>query len=334
MTQQVRNLLIILLIVLLTGTVGFHFLEGWSVLDSLYMTIITLTTIGFGEVRALDEVGKVFTIFLIIFGIATAGYAVRMLGELILDGQLKSYFGRKAMEKNIKKLKDHYIVCGFGRVGQVVCEELHRNKIPFAVIEFEESRVEELEKAGYVYVRGSASDDENLQAAGIEKATGMINTVANEADAVYVTISAKQQNPNLFILARADSSGAETKLHRAGASKVISPHVTAGVRMAQAALRPAVVDFMTVASNGKNEGLKIEEIAVKQGSKLAGKSLVQSGIRSELGITVIGAKKQGVEMYYNPPADFFIDEGDTLIVVGHSSQLEKLETFCKSEVKA
>jgi len=330
METQLKYVLLSLCLVIIIGTLGYSAVEGWSILDSLYMTVITLTTIGFREVQPLDTAGKLFTILLVLFGIATMGYAIRTLGQFIVEGQLRRYFGRKNMEKNIKKLKDHYIVCGYGRVGGSVCKELKRNEIPFSVIELDPVQIEELIKVGYHYVSGSAHDDENLIAAGIMRAKGMINAVANEADAVYVTISAKQLNHDLFILARADSTGAETKLLRAGANRVISPHVTAGIRMAQAALRPAVVDFMSFASDGASNGLKIEEIAVKAGSRLAGKSLMDSGIRSELGITVIGARKQGVEMFNNPPPEFVIEQGDTLIVVGATPQLEQLENYCKA----
>lgn len=276
----------------------------------------------------MTQKGKLFTMFLVVFGIATGGYAIRTLAQLVLEGQLRKYFGRKSMEKSIRKLKDHFIVCGFGRVGKAVCEELSRNKVAFAVIEIDPELVHDMEKAGCVFISGNSHDDETLLAAGIERAKGLINTVANEADAVYVTISARQLNPDAFIMARADSNNAKTKLLRAGASRVISPHVTAGIRMAQATLKPAVVDFMSLASDGSSEGMKIEEIVVKEGSNLAKKTLKESGIRFELGITVIGARKKGMEIYYNPPPDYYIDEGDTLILVGAPSQMEKLETFC------
>jgi voltage-gated potassium channel len=329
MTGKLRFLVLILLAVVVIGTVGFWLIEErWSLLDSFYMTIITLSTIGFKEVHPLDDRGRIFTILLVIFGIAAGGYALRTIGQFILEGQLKRYFGRRSMEKILKKLNDHYIVCGFGRVGRSVCQELERNKVPFVVIEQAADLIEEIEKAGYAFINGNCQDDQTLIDARIASARGLINTIANEADAVYVTLSARQLNPNLFIMARADNPSAENKLLKVGATRVLSLHVTAGVRMAQAALRPAVMDFMSVAAEGKSDGLKIEEIAVKKDSKLAGTTLKDSGIRSQLGITVIGAKKKGFEMYYNPPPDFYIEEGDTLILVGQPSQLEKLEGFC------
>jgi len=330
MISRIKSLLFILIAIIVIGTVGFWAIEDWSILDSLYMTIITLTTIGFREVEPLDAYGKIFTILLVIFGIASVGYALRTIGQLILDGQLRKLIGSRKMEKQIKKLKDHYIVCGFGRVGGAVCGELIRNNIPFVVIERSPKAVELLEKNSFIFVKGDCANDENLKAAGIDRAKGLINTVADEADAVYITLSARTINPNLFIMARADSQSVHNKLLRAGATRVISPHIAAGVRMAQATLKPAVVDFMSLAANGASEGIKIEELVIKDNSKLAGTTLKDSGIRSELGITVIGVQKKGHDIYYSPPPDLYIDEGDTLIIVGASSQMDKLETLCSA----
>lgn len=327
MEKRFRAIIFVLTSVLLIGTIGYWAIEDWTLLDSLYMTLITLTTIGFGEVHQLSGQGKVFTILLVIFGVAGAAYSIRILGQMILEGQLRRYLGRRMMEKQLKKLNNHYIVCGYGRVGETVCRELKRNNVTFVVIEKSTELLEQMENSGVVFISGSCDDDENLKAAGIKRAKGLINTIANEADAVYVTLSAKQLNPDLFIMARADSPGARTKLLKAGATKVISPQIYAGIRMAQTSIRPNVVDFMSLAADGVSNGLKIEEVAIKKGSRLVGVTLKNSGIRSELGITVIGAKKRGLEMFYNPPPDFLIEEGDTLILIGDSSQLLKIEEF-------
>jgi voltage-gated potassium channel len=326
MERNFLRAVILLPAIILIGTIGYWGIEDWSLLDSFYMTIITLATIGYNEVHPLTEAGKLFTIFFVIFGVAPAwGFLVSILFKSILDGHLRRLLGSRMMEKQLKKLKNHYIVCGFGRVGQTVCEELKNNNVPFVIIERTAELSEEMEKAGYIYIQGNCVEDKNLIAAGIDRAKALINTIADEADAVFVTLSSKQLNPNLFIMARADSQSAQNKLKRAGASRVMSPHVYAGIHMAQTTLRPNVVDFMHLAADGGTDGLKIEEVAVKKESRLVGRSLKDSGIRSELGITVIGTRKQGKEMFYNPPADMVIDEGDTLILVGTSSQLERLE---------
>jgi voltage-gated potassium channel len=327
MEKRFQTIIYILAAILIVGTIGYWAIEGWDFLDALYMTLITLTTIGFGEVHQLSVRGKIFTILLVVFGVAGVAYSLRILGQMILEGQLRKYLGRRIMEKQIKKLKGHYIVCGYGRVGETVCQELKRNNVPFVVIERSTEHLEQMESRGIIFISGSCDDDENLKTAGIQRAKGLINTIANEADAVYITLSAKQLNPDLFIMARADSPSVHNKLLKAGATKVISPHIYAGIRMAQTSIRPNVVDFMSLAANGVSNGLKIEEVAIKKGSRLVGTTLKNSGIRSKLGITVIGAKKKGLEMYYNPPPDFLIDEGDTLILIGDSSQLEKIEEF-------
>jgi voltage-gated potassium channel len=327
MERNFLRAVILLPVIVLIGTIGYWGIEKWSWLDSFYMTIITLATIGYMEVHPLTDNGKLFTILFVIFGVAPSwGFIVSSLFRSMLEGHFQKLLGSKMMEKQLKKLKDHYIVCGFGRVGQTVCTELKNNKVPFVVIEQAAGSIAELEKADYIFIRGSCADDDNLIAAGIEKAKALINTIADEADAVYVTLSAKQLNQNLFIMARADSFSAETKLKRAGASRVLSPHVYAGIHMAQTTLRPNVVDFMSLA-DGNSDGMKIEEIAVKRDSRLVGRSLKDSGIRSELGITVIGTRKQGKNIVYNPSPESLINEGDTLILVGTGSQLEKLEQY-------
>ena len=328
MEKNLIRTLILLPLILIIGTFGYWSIEDWTWLDSLYMTIITLATIGYHEVHPLTDNGKIFTIMFVILGVAPAwGFLVSVLFRSILEGHLRKIFGSRKMEKNLKKLKDHYIVCGFGRVGKTVCKELSINKRPFVVIEQASRLVDEMEKAGYLYIHGSCAEDDNLIAAGIEKARSLINTIADEADAVYVTLSAKQLNPDLFIMARADSMAAQNKLLRAGATKVLSPHVYAGIYMAQTTLRPNVVDFMNLASDGKSESLKVEEIAVKAGSTLIDKAIKDSGIRNKLGITIIGTRKHGTDMYYNPPPDMIIDEGDTLILIGTTTQLARLEEF-------
>jgi voltage-gated potassium channel len=325
--NQFLKIALMLVFVVLFGVIGYWGIEGWNLMDSLFMTVITLTTVGFGEVHKLDTRGEIFTIVLILFGLAVAGYSARVFGQMIIEGQLRRFLGRKIMQKNIQKLAGHYIVCGFGRVGRTVCEELFKSNVDFLVIEKDQTLVDEMEKSGFTYIQGNCDSDETLLAAGIDRAKGLINTLADEADAVYVTLSARQLNQELFIMARADSPNATAKLTRAGATRVLSPHISAGQRMAQTTIKPNVVDFMTLASGTTAEGLKIEEIRLKSVSNLIGNNLKDSGIRSQYGVTVIGAKKEMGSMIYNPPPDFMIEVGDTLILMGTPSQLTQLEHY-------
>jgi voltage-gated potassium channel len=325
--NQFVKIALILAFVVILGVVGYWAIEGWNLMDSLFMTIITLTTVGFNEVHQLDTRGEIFTIILILLGLAAAGYSARVFGQMIIEGQLQRFWGRKIMQKNIQKLSGHYIVCGYGRVGRTVCEELSKSDVEFVVIEKDQALVEEMDKAGHTYIQGNCDNDDTLLAAGIDRAKGLINTLADEADAVYVTLSARQLNQELFIMARADSPNAIAKLTKAGATRVLSPHVSAGQRMAQTTIKPNVVDFMTLASGSTAEGLKIEEIRMKSNSVLIGNNLKDSGIRTQYGVTVIGAKKGDGHMIYNPPPDFMIGSGDTLILMGTPSQLTKLEQY-------
>jgi voltage-gated potassium channel len=247
---------------------------------------------------------------------------------MLVEGQVLKFFGRHRMDKKIASFKDHYIVCGYGRVGRVVCEELHKMKSPFVVIERNPDLVEEMIGKGYAYYQGDCTDDQSLISAGIERARGIINAVASEADAVYITLSARQQNPDLFIMARADSPSAVQKLERAGADRVISPHVAAGSRMVMGALRPNVIDFMTIGIMDDEQGLRIEEVVVSEKSPLTGKSFKELDVRARYGLNVIGIKKPDGRILYNPSATQVIRAGDTLIMVGGGEQLSKIDELC------
>jgi len=248
----------------------------------------------------------------------------RIGGQMIIEGQLIKILGRHRMDKKLASLTDHYIVCGYGRVGMVVCDELQRSNVRFAVIERHPELIEELIAKNYIYHEGDCTSDDSLLAAGIKQARGLINAVADEADAVYITLSARSHNPDIFIMARADSLGAEQKLMRAGADRVISPHVSAGSRMAMAAIRPNVVDFMSIES-GDGLGIRIEEVEVSESSRLVGKSLKEMEVRARYGLNIIGMKKTDGRMIYNPSADQIIDGNDTLFMVGNIDQLSKID---------
>jgi len=307
------------------GTFGYAMIEDWQAFDALYMTIITLATVGFREVHDLSPEGKIFTIVLIISGTGIIAYTLSSLIQFTLEGQLRKILGRKKLESRIGKLRDHYIICGFGRIGHLICREFHSRPTSFVVVEQNPSHIERLEREGYMYVEGDATDDETLQAAGIEHARGLITAVTSDTDNVYITLTARGLNPKLFILARAGEEGAEKKLMRAGASKVISPYTIGASRMAQAILRPSVVDFIELATASEHLALQIEEIRIAAASVLAGKNLVDSDIRQSMGIIIVGIKESDGKMTFNPPPEKIIEPNSVLIILGERPAISRLE---------
>ena len=325
--RHLRFSIAALVSVIAFGTLGYAMIEDWQAFDALYMTIITLATVGFREVHELSPEGKIFTIVLIISGTGIIAYTLSSLIQFTLEGQLRKILGRKKLESRIGKLRDHYIICGYGRIGHLICREFQSRPTPFVIVEQNPNHIERLEREGCLYVEGDATDDETLQAAGIEHAKGLITAVTSDTDNVYITLTARGLNPKLFILARAGEEGAEKKLMRAGASKVISPYTIGANRMAQAILRPSVVDFIELATASEHLALQIEEIRIAADSVLAGKNLINSGIRQSMGIIIVGIKESDGKMTFNPPPEKNIEPNSVLIILGERpaiSQLEKI----------
>jgi len=316
----------LIVLVVAVGTLGYVIIEGWGFYDSLYMTIITLSTVGFGEVHILTSEGKIFTIILILFGVGTAAYGFGVLGQFVVEGELRKILGKRKMEKQIKKLKNHYIICGYGRVGGQVCREFKSRGASLIVVENDINHLEALAKTDLIFVQGDATDDETLKTAGIKRAKGLVSTIASEADNVYVTLSARHLNPDLVITCRADSKEAERNIRRAGADRVVSPHIIGGMRMALATLRPNVVDFLQVAGFEEGIGISIEELLIKENSPLAGHTLRELDLRAKYGLTVMGIRKPEGKMVRNPSAETLLEPGDIIILLGESNQLERLET--------
>lgn len=326
--DPVRHLKIsvaILLLLVSAGTIGFMSIEHWSLLDALYMTIITLGTVGFKEVHDLSDTGKGFTMSLIVVGVSVLGYIVGSLAQIMFEGQIQRVIGRKKVEKRIEALRGHYIVCGFGRIGSLICREFFSHKLPFVVVEKHAETLEKLEESGYLHIRGDATQDESMLKAGIKRAKGLISVVSSDADNVYITLTARGLNPELFILARSSDESSDIKLKRAGASKVISPYVIGGTRMAQSILQPNVVDFIEIATGSDHLDLQMEEITIPPDSVFAGETLVSSGFRRETGVIIIGIKKAHGKMVFNPHSQAKIDGDDTLIVLGEPLSIAKLE---------
>lgn len=317
--------LIFLLIILLCGSAGFMYLEDKVFIDALYMTIVTVSTVGYGDMVPTSPGGKMFNILLIFVGVGYVMYMFGYIVEMMVGGELREFLGERQMKKGLLKMRNHYIVCGHGRIGQVICQTLHENNIPFVVIDNDPVEIENVIQKGFFEIEGDAAEDAVLVQAGIEKAKGLISVVESDAKNVYVTLTAKGLNPNVNTLVRSSGApGAEIKLMRAGADKVISPYFLGGRKMAQFIVRPNVIDFIELTMYTSSLGLSLEEILVSKGASIVGKTLIETDIRKEHDIIVIGIKPSDTEMVFNPTPDTVINDGDILIVLGEKDQILKL----------
>lgn len=323
--QFIFSLMLIVLVVLF-GTIGYMVVEGWSAFDSLYMTIITITTVGYRELHVLSDEGKVFTMTLIVIGVGTILYTLNNAARIVIEGELRNIFGRRKVEKKIKGLRNHYIVCGYGRIGAVICKELRNEGASFIVIE-KEQMVTEIADHDILFLRGDATKDEFLKEAGIEHAKGLISVLPTDAENLYVVLTARVLNPELKIVARAGEEGSEQKLLRAGADSVVSPYHIGGLRIAHTVLKPAVVDFIEFATRSGNIDLRMEEIYVNEKSEITGMTLDECGIGRELGIIIVAIKRSGGDMRFNPTFRTTIKPGDVLIALGERSKLSVLENM-------
>lgn len=326
--DPVRHLKIsffVLLMLISGGTIGYMSIEGWRLLDAAYMTVITLGTVGFREIHELSDVGKLFTMGLIIIGVSVLGYIVGSLAQIMFEGQIQRIMGRKKVEKQIESLIGHYIICGFGRIGSLICKEFKANGLKFVIIEKNPDAAERLAEDDYLYMKGDATLDETLLKAGINRAKGLISVVTSDTENVYITLTARGLNPDLYIMSRSGEEGSDIKLKRAGANKVVSPYTIGGNRMAQSILRPNVVDFIEIATGHEHLELQMEEINIPPHSAFVRETLVSSGFRKEIGVIIVGIKKSHGKMVFNPHSQTKIEEHDTLIVLGDPTSITKLE---------
>jgi voltage-gated potassium channel len=310
---------------LVLGTVGYQLVEGWGWFDALYMTAITITTVGFLEVHPMGAGGRVFTMVLALGGVFTAFYAAAEFIRAVVTGEIRTVLGRQRMESRLEKLSGHFVVCGLGRMGRLVAEEFSSAGLPFVVIDREPKVLEGFDIPHGIPLVGDATADDVLRRAGVERARALVTAAASDADNLFITMSARLINERLFIVARAESEGADVKLRRAGASRVVSPYSIGGHRVAQAVLRPNAMDFIELATRAGHLELQIEEIEVRAGSALVGGALKASPIRSELGIIIVAIKKPGGKLAFNPSPDTELEAGDLLITLGHRQQLDRLE---------
>jgi voltage-gated potassium channel len=321
---SIRRLLIIIAGIIFFGTSGYSLIEGWNFFDSLYMTVTTLTTVGYQEVHELSRAGRVFTIVLILSGVGGMFYTLGIGAKIILEGEIRNILGRRKLNKAIEKLSGHYIVCGYGRMGKIIGREMKAHGASFVVIENSTETLASMDK-DILALHGDSTQDSALKEAGIERASGLISVLSSDADNLYVVLSARGLNPKLRIVARASEEGAEKKLMRAGADSVISPYYIGGLRIAHTVLKPAVVDFLEFATRSGNIELQIEEIKVKSDSRLVGRTLDDCGVRKDLGVIIVAMKRASGEMEFNPTSTSVIKEGDTLIAMGETKQLKALE---------
>lgn len=299
---------------IMTGALGYMTIENYPFLDAVYMTVISLTTVGYGETIPLSQAGRVFTIFLLLFGVGLILMTITQMAEALVEGNIRRVLGRRSMDHKIDKMKDHFIICGYGRMGRVIDQMLTERGISTVIIEKSHETTAKVDEEHGCYVLGSATEDEVLIRAGIERARGLVSVVDSDADNVYVCLSARGMNPKLQIITRAADPAAMDKLKRAGANTVVPPTQIGGRLMANIILRPAVVDFFDPTLS-RSDSVRMEEVLVGPKARLAGKSLMESGIRSDLNI---------IQMKFNPGPKDQIMPGATLVVIGRSEMLAEL----------
>jgi voltage-gated potassium channel len=312
-------------LLLVFGTAGYMLIEGWSLIDALYMTVITLATVGFGEVHPTSEAGRIFTIVLIILGVGFCLYVVGSILQFLVEGRIRIILGRRKLDKQINQLKNHYIVCGYGRMGRGLCRYLAQKLLNFVVIEQNPDRIAALDEDGILYVMGDSTGEANLTKAGIVRASTLMAVLGSDAANVFLVLTARRRNPELFIVARANESETKDTLYAAGANVVVSPYEIGARRMAHAILRPTVIHFLELAFADESADIQIEEIGVNNRSNLVDLNLQESGIRQDLNLIIIAMKKADGTILFNPSARSRIEAGDTVVVVGEAQNLIKLE---------
>jgi voltage-gated potassium channel len=314
------------ILLVIIGTVGYALLEPkYTLFDALYLTVTTLTTVGSGQLDNLQPASRVFTVILLLGGVITFFFAMTEIIRGIVSGELHTLLGRRHMEQTLAAMKQHVIVVGYGRIGRSVCQELVRHETPFVLIERTEEIVRDFAMAPGVALPGDATSDEVLRKAGIDRARALITVAASDADNLFITMSARLLNENLFIVARVEQPEAEQKLIRAGANRVVAPHALSGLKMTQAVLQPAVVDFIELATQTEHLDLNIEQTLIQPDSRLAGTTLRAARLRQDLGVIIVAIKRSDGHMLSNPSGDQALQVGDTLIAVGGMAQLDELK---------
>lgn len=318
-------------VVIVMGTLGYILIEGWPAFDAFYMTVTTVATVGFQEIHPLSTVGRAFTVVLIISGVGTLFYLLGNLARLLLEGELRAIFGRYRTEGKMKTVTNHYIVCGYGRMGKRICKEFRAKPLPFVVIDKNPDVIASLQREGLIAVEGDATQDDVLIRAGIERAKGVVSVVNTDTENLYIVLTARGLNKDLYIVARAGDEGSEHKLMRAGANRVSSPYHIGGMQMAQAVIRPAVMDFLELATQSEHLDLQMEELTVEQGSRFDGRTPSDCGLSEDPGLVLIAVKRTLGHLEFNPGSKVLLAKGDKLIVLGQPESLKRLESVIRSQ---
>ncbi|MFC1515863.1 potassium channel family protein [Thermodesulfobacteriota bacterium] len=322
--SRLRISITLLLLVILWGTIGYYTVEDMSFFEAFYMTVITISTVGFSEIKPLSDIGRILTVIIIVSGISVLTYTLGQVARIFVEGEISRILGRRKLEKQISKLADHYIICGYGRIGTIISLELAADNIPFVVIEQDSSKIEQLEKDHFLYLNMDATAEESLVKAGIQRARGIVTAVESDADNVFIALTVKDLRPDIFVLARSSDEKSEGKLLRAGATRVVSPYLIGGKRMAQILRKPTVVDFIDTAMMNGQLGLRMEEAVIGPTSSLIEKTLIESQLRQDFGVIIVAIKKPSSEMIFNPVPTEKLEAHDTIVVIGKTEDMKRL----------
>ena len=323
-SRKLRYSLMMLAALVAFGTIGYYFFEHMPIFDAFYMTIITISTVGFSEIVPLTKVGRSITVVVIILGISVGTYTVGIIVQWLVEGELQKIFGRRKLQKQIADLKNHFIICGFGRIGHIICKELFEDSIKFVVIEKDAAAIEDLISLKYLCLEMDATNEDALLAGGIMNARGLVTAVNSDANNVFITLTAKGLRPDIFVLARASEERNEEKLLKAGATRVVSPYLIGARRMAHVLKRPTVVDFLDIATMGNHLGLIMEEAEVGHKSGFIGKNLIESQLRQDFGVIIVAIKKKSGHMVFNPAPIEKLEAGDVIVVIGQKGDLKRM----------
>lgn len=321
--RKIASILFLLLLVLVSGATGYMLIEKWSFLDGLYMTVITVSSVGYGEVHRLNEAGRIFTMILILFGSGILLYSVSMITAFIVEGELTDILKRMKMKKILDAMQDHYIICGQSQTGHYVVEELQKSRKPFVVIETDRNKIEALMAKNIPHVEGDATSEDALESAGIARATGLITTLHTDAENLFVVLTAKGLNPQLRVIAKAIEEESREKLIKVGADGVVMPNAIGGLRMVSEMIRPNVVNFLDLMLRTKEQTIRVEEIRIASDSPFLGKTITETGIVHMPDVTVIALSRNG-EYLINPPRDTVVRENMVIVLMGTVEAISRI----------